>query len=136
MQLAKLAILGLSLFTGLMAVLVLGHLITSPSGTVAWIATRFAGALFVAVGAVASWLLLLRERAGLRTPTFAIATGLVAIGAASLVNAYHWTLTSGDAEYWVILLNGAVLAQGMGTLGYLWWSYALGGPEASRGGET
>ena len=47
MHLWKLKILGVSLFTALMAVLVLGHLITSPSGTYAWIALRFAGALWV-----------------------------------------------------------------------------------------
>ena len=40
-------------------------------------------------------------------------------------NAYPWMFQSGDAEYWVFMLDGALLAQGLGTLGYLWWRYGL-----------
>ncbi len=127
MNFFKLKILGISLFTGVMAVLVLGHMITSPSGTIAWIAVRFAAAVFVVAGAIATWLLIWRQRENLETTVFAFSVGLVALGAGSLVNAYHWTLQSGDAEYWVFLLDGAILAQGVVTLGYLWWKRALGG---------
>ena len=123
MQLVKYALLGISLFTGVMALLVIGHLITSPSGTMLWIAARLVGAAFVIAAAIATWLLLLKGRRGLRTAVFFAAAALVALGAASLVNAYHWMLQSGDAEYWVFMLDGALLAQGLGTLGYLWRQY-------------
>lgn len=121
----KYALLGISLTTGLMAVLVLGHLITSPSGTIAWIAVRFIAATFVVAATVTTWFLLARDRRGLRTEVFVAGAGLVALGAAALVNAYYGTITTGDAEYWVFLLDGALLAQGLGTLGYLWWRFAL-----------
>ncbi len=124
-QLVKYALLGISLLTGVMALLVLGHLVTSPAGTMAWIAIRAAAALFVASAAVVNGLLFWRERESLRTAVFAFGVGLVALGAASLVNAYYGTLATGDAEYWVILLDGAILAQGLGTVGALWWRYAL-----------
>ncbi len=124
-QLVKYALLGISLLTGVMALLVLGHLITSPAGTMTWIAIRAAAALFVASAAVANGLLFWRERESLRTPVFAFGVGLVALGASSLVNAYYGTLATGDVEYWVILLDGAILAQGIVTVGYLWWRDAL-----------
>ncbi len=134
-QLLKYALLAVSLFTGVMALLVLGHLITSPAGTMIWITIRAAAAVFVASVAIANYLLFWRERESLRTPVFAFGVGLTALGAASLVNAYYATLATGDSEYLVILLNGTLFAQGVVTVGTLWWRYALAAVSTSSKGH-
>ncbi|MFQ5706130.1 MAG: hypothetical protein ACE5HO_01690 [bacterium] len=110
-------------FTTIFAILIGGHsLLVDYEGPFLWIATKVLICLFVVGTGVFSWLNSQSKMTGFTSDWLLLvgAMGLMVIGAAGAVWTFHMGVVTGDFEYWIVMVDLALVAQGGLTILHLW----------------
>lgn len=110
-------IIGLpAILTGSASLLLAAHGLFDPDARAAWVAAKLVSGAAVAVFSALTVLHLKGLGAGAdwRSPLLAMgAPALVALGVVAICSAIYLAVVRGDWEYYVIVLGGAMVAQGL-----------------------